>query len=156
GHALAFLDDVDQVNLRRRQRVVDLITEALGTELAGRTVAVLGVTFKPDSDDVRDSPALDIAGSLALRGVTVQATDPEGIGTARAKVPTLDYRASAREAVEGADVVTVLTEWREFRELDPVEVSTWTDARTIIDGRNCLDPGAWRAAGWTYHGLGRS
>ncbi|RZT57474.1 UDPglucose 6-dehydrogenase [Microcella alkaliphila] len=155
GHALAFLDDVDQVNLRRRQRVLDLITDALGTELAGRTVAVLGVTFKPDSDDVRDSPALDIAARLALRGVRVKATDPEGIETARAKVPSLDYHPSARDAVAGAEVVTVLTEWREFRELDPREVSTWTDARTIIDGRNCLDAGAWRAAGWTYHGLGR-
>jgi UDPglucose 6-dehydrogenase len=115
----------------------------------------LGVTFKPDSDDVRDSPALDIATRLALRGVTVTATDPEGIETARAKVPTLDYRSSVREAVAGAEVIAVLTEWREFRELDPREVSTWTDARTIIDGRNCLDAGAWRAAGWTYHGLGR-
>ncbi|WP_096423645.1 UDP-glucose dehydrogenase family protein [Microcella alkaliphila] len=155
GHALAFLDDVDQVNLRRRRRVVELVAEELSSELSGAVVAVLGLAFKPDSDDVRDSPALDIASQLALRGVTVQATDPEAIPTAQARVPALDYRVNTKAAVDGADILILLTEWREFRELDPAEVATWTTARTIIDGRNCLDASEWRAHGWTYRGLGR-
>lgn len=155
GHALDFLDDVDQINLRRRQRVVDLVADAFDGELNGRTIAVLGLAFKPDSDDVRDSPALDIAGRLALRGAIVRATDPEAIETSRRMKPELGYVDSIHEAVAGAEAVVVATEWRQFRELDPKIVSTWTSARTIVDGRNCLDAGEWRAAGWTYVGLGR-
>ena len=155
GQALDFLDDIDQINLRRRQRVVDLLQQELGGDLAGRTVAVLGLAFKPDSDDVRDSPALDIAQRVATLGATVQATDPEAVETARRSQPHLDYRATVDEAVQGADAIVVLTEWRQFRELDPVAVGQVTAARVIIDGRNCLDPGAWREAGFTYVGLGR-
>lgn len=156
GHALAFLDHVDRINVRRRARVVEMVTEELGSELKGAIVAVLGLAFKPDSDDVRDSPALDIASQLALRGVKVQATDPEAIETSRARVPLIDYRPNTRGAVEGADIVLLLTEWREFRALNPAEVGAWTSARTIIDGRNCLDASQWRANGWKYRGLGRS
>ncbi len=154
GQALDFLDDVDQINLRRRQRVVDLLEQHF-EGLAGRTVAVLGLAFKPDSDDVRDSPALDIAQRVAALGATVQATDPEAIETARRSQPQLDYRATVDEAVAGADAIVVLTEWRQFRELDPAVVAESTSARLVIDGRNCLDPGAWRQAGFTYVGLGR-
>lgn len=155
GQALDFLDDVDQINLRRRQRVVDLLEQHFGGDLAGRTVAVLGLAFKPDSDDVRDSPALDIAQRVAARGATVQATDPEAVETARRLQPQLDYRTTVDDAVAGADAIVVLTEWRQFRELDPAVVAQHTAARVIIDGRNCLDPGAWRQAGFTYVGLGR-
>jgi UDPglucose 6-dehydrogenase len=156
GQALDFLDDVDLINLRRRQRVIDLVTDHFGGSLQGRTIAVLGLAFKPDSDDVRDSPALDIATRLEQAGATVTATDPEAIETARRKSPTLNYRATAKEAVAEADAILVLTEWREFRTLDPEEVATWTGARIIVDGRNCLDPAPWRAAGFSYTGLGRS
>jgi UDPglucose 6-dehydrogenase len=154
GHSLDFLDDVDQINLRRRQRVVDLLETQLGG-LAGRTVAVLGLAFKPDSDDVRDSPALDIAQRVASLGAVVQATDPEAVTTAERMYPHLDYRSTVGEAVAGADAIVVLTEWRQFRELDPLVVAQQTAARLIIDGRNCLDSGAWRQAGFTYVGLGR-
>ncbi len=153
--SLAFLDDVDQINLRRRQRVVDLVEQHLGGSLEGRGVAVLGLAFKPESDDVRDSPALDVAGRLAAKGAVVRATDPEAIETARRLKPDLDYRATVDEAIAEADALVVVTEWRQFRELDPAELATRTRARLIIDGRNCLDPEAWRAAGWTYVGLGR-
>ncbi|MFP5291042.1 MAG: UDP-glucose dehydrogenase family protein [Actinomycetes bacterium] len=155
GKSLAFLDHVDQINLRRRVRVVDLLDAELDG-LEGRRVAVLGLAFKPDSDDVRDSPALDVARKLGERGAIVTATDPEAVPTARRLLPELTYAASAREAVEGADAIVVVTEWPEFRELDPAEVATWTPARLVVDGRNCLDPAAWRAAGFTYRGLGRS
>ena len=155
GEALAFLDDVDNINLRRRQRVVDLVAQHLGGSLEGRTVAVLGLAFKPDSDDVRDSPALDVAGRLLDAGAIVRATDPEAIDTSRRREPRLDYRPTVVEAVEGADAVIVLTEWREYRDLDPATLAAATAARLLIDGRNCLEPSAWRAAGWTYVGLGR-
>ncbi len=155
GHALAFLGEVDQINLRRRQRVVDLVAHHLGGELTGRTVAVLGLSFKPNSDDVRDSPALDVASRLLAAGATVRATDPEAIETSRRREPAIDYRSTVGETVEGADAVLVLTEWREYCELDPTALAAQTTARLVIDGRNCLDPAAWRAAGWTYVGLGR-
>jgi UDPglucose 6-dehydrogenase len=155
GHALDFLDNVDQINLRRRQRVVDLVFEHLRGNVRGRTVAVLGLAFKPDSDDVRDSPALDIATRLLAAGAIVTATDPEAISTARLRAPGLDYRDTVEDTVAGAEVIVVVTEWREFRALDPAQVAQWTSARVVIDGRNCLDPAAWRAAGFTYAGLGR-
>lgn len=154
GHSLAFLDEVDKINLRRRQRVVDLVAEHLG-ELSDRTVAVLGLAFKPDSDDVRDSPALDVASRLLAVGARVQATDPEAIETSRLREPHIDYRATVDDAVAGADAVLVLTEWREYRDIDPAALAEVTTARVVIDGRNCLDAAAWRAAGWTYIGLGR-
>lgn len=156
GHALDFLDDVDLINLRRRQRVVDLVTDRFGGAVQGRAVAVLGLAFKPDSDDVRDSPALDIAMRLAQAGATVTATDPEALETARRRAPSLSYRNTVKEAVADADAIVVLTEWSEFRALDAHEVATWTPARIIIDGRNCLDPTLWRSAGFSYSGLGRS
>lgn len=155
GESLAFLDQVDRINLRRRQRVIHLLESHLG-ELAGHRIAVLGLAFKPDSDDVRDSPALDIARRLLATGAEVSATDPQAVHTARRLVPEIDYADSVTEAVARADAIVVLTEWRLFRELDPGEVAPLTPARLIVDGRNCLDPQDWRAAGFTYRGLGRS
>lgn len=155
GQALGFLNEVEQINLRRRQRVIDLLVDRFDGDLTGRTIAVLGLSFKPDSDDVRDSPALDIAGRLVSLGATVQATDPEAIVTAQRRDTRLDYRATVAEAVAGAEALVVLTEWREYRELDAASVATMTDARLIVDGRNCLDSAAWRSAGFTYVGLGR-
>lgn len=155
GDSLAFLREVDEINLRQRQRVVDLAVEALGGSVHRKRVAVLGVTFKPESDDVRDSPALDVAVQLKGLGAEVIATDPEGIENARGRHPQLDYTTSTREALRGADLVVLVTEWREYRGLDPVETGHLVAERRVIDGRNVLDAAAWRAAGWTYRGLGR-
>jgi UDPglucose 6-dehydrogenase len=155
GDSLAFLREVDEINLRQRQRVVDLAVEALGGAVYQKRIAVLGVTFKPESDDVRDSPALDVAVQLKGLGAEVIATDPEGIENARRRHPQLEFSTSTRDALRGADLVVLVTEWREYRNLDPVETGQLVAAPHIIDGRNVLDAAAWRAAGWTYRGLGR-
>ncbi len=155
GESLNFLRDVDAINLRRRQRVIDLAIEAVGGDVVGKRVAVLGLAFKPDSDDVRDSPALDVATRLRELGAIVSATDPEAIETSRRVHPELDYVATADEAAREADVVILLTEWTQFRELDPDAVGALVANRSIVDGRNVLDSVRWRAAGWTYRGLGR-
>ncbi|GAA1225585.1 UDP-glucose/GDP-mannose dehydrogenase family protein [Rhodoglobus aureus] len=155
GDALNFLGEVDAINLRRRERMVDLCREVLGGTIEGAKIAVLGLAFKPDSDDVRDSPALDVAARLAELGGHVRATDPQAIETSRRLRPELDYVASAEEAARDADVVLVLTEWREYRDIDPNELGSVVSVRAILDGRNCLNPVQWREAGWTYRALGR-
>jgi UDPglucose 6-dehydrogenase len=155
GESLSFLREVDEINLRRRIRLADLAAEAVGGELAGATIAVLGLAFKPDSDDVRDSPALDVAARLAELGATVRATDPEAIETSRRVRPGLNYVASVEEAVTGADAVLLLTEWQQYRDLDPQALGSLVRHRAIVDGRNCLDREAWRAAGWDYRAPGR-
>ena len=155
GESVAFLKEVDAINLRRRQRVVDLVVELLDDEPSGKTVAVLGLAFKPHSDDVRDSPALDVAVRLKGLGADVRATDPQAIGNARSLHPQLDYRESFDDAVAGADVVVLVTEWDEYRYLDPVAVGELVATRNVVDGRNSYDPARWRAAGWTYRGLGK-
>ncbi|MCQ6555551.1 UDP-glucose/GDP-mannose dehydrogenase family protein [Streptomyces sp. C10-9-1] len=154
--ALTFLREVDSVNMRRRGHMVELAREAVGGgSFLGKRVAVLGATFKPDSDDVRDSPALNVAGQIQLQGGQVTVYDPKGNDNARRLFPTLAYADSAQEAVRGADVVLHLTEWREFRELDPAVLGEAVSGRIILDGRNALDGEAWRAAGWTYRAMGR-
>jgi UDPglucose 6-dehydrogenase len=155
GTALSFLDEVDKINLRRRDRVATLALESFGGDLTGRRVTVLGLAFKPDSDDVRDAPALDVARRLLDAGARVTATDPEAIETARRLVPELDYVADIDDALEGAELVVLATEWTQFRALDPVAVAGRVERASIIDARNVLDPVAWRAAGWEYRGLGR-
>ena len=142
-------------NLRRRQRVVDLALAAVGGSFAEKTVAVLGAAFKPDSDDVRDSPALDIAACISNAGATVRVYDPKAMHNAALRFPKLDYAPSIADAVAGSDVVLHLTEWREFRDLDPAALTPLVRKAHIIDGRLCLDPQRWRAAGWTYEALGR-
>ncbi|MFJ8083783.1 UDP-glucose dehydrogenase family protein [Streptomyces sp. NPDC096205] len=154
--ALTFLREIDSINMRRRGQMVEMAREALGGgSFLGRRVAVLGATFKPDSDDVRDSPALNVAGQIHLQGGQVTVYDPKGMANARRLFPTLGYADSALEAVRGADVVLHLTEWREFRELDPGALGEAVKARVILDGRNALDPEVWRRAGWTYRAMGR-
>jgi len=155
GESLAFLREVDAVNLRRRQRVVDLIVGLLGGSVHRRRVAVLGLAFKPDSDDVRDSPALDVAVQLHGLGADVVATDPEAIENARGRHPQLHYVDDVATAVEGAEVVVLLTEWSEYRDLDPVQLAERVGSRIVVDGRNVLDSATWRAAGWVYRGMGR-
>ncbi|WP_055601830.1 UDP-glucose dehydrogenase family protein [Streptomyces aureus] len=154
--ALTFLREIDSINMRRRGQMVEMAREALGgSTFLGRRVAVLGATFKPDSDDVRDSPALNVAGQIHLQGGQVTVYDPKGMDNARRLFPTLGYAESALEAVRGADVVLHLTEWREFRELDPAALAEVAASRVILDGRNALDSERWRTAGWTYRAMGR-
>jgi UDPglucose 6-dehydrogenase len=153
--ALSFLREVDSINMRRRVRMVDLAREVCHGSIVGRRVAVLGAAFKPDSDDVRDSPALSVAAQMQLQGAHVTVTDPQAIENARAKWPDIKFAESALEAAEGADVVLLATEWAEYRDLDPVVLGAVVAHRRILDGRNVLDPVRWRAAGWTYRALGR-
>lgn len=155
GDALGFLREVDRINLRRRDRVVTLVRNELGGSLAGRKLAVLGLSFKPDSDDVRDSPALDVACRLVLEGARVALTDPQAIETSQRLMPSLNYLADLLDAVKGAEAVLLLTEWEEYRDLDPVDLATRVSGRTIIDARNCLDVDRWRDAGWRVVSLGR-
>jgi UDPglucose 6-dehydrogenase len=155
SHALTFLAEIDAINLRRRERVAEIARELIGGSLIGKRVAVLGAAFKPNSDDVRDSPALNVAGRLQLQGAHVAVYDPRATENARKIFPTLEYAESAVAACRNADVVLHLTEWAEFREIDPAALGEVVAQRNIVDGRNCLDVEAWRAAGWTYRGLGR-
>jgi UDPglucose 6-dehydrogenase len=156
GTALDFLADVDAVNLRRRDRVVTLATELLGGDVTGKRVAILGAAFKPNSDDIRDSPALAVADTLRRAGATVTVYDPAALANARRAYPELTYTdAGATDAARGAHVVAHLTEWMEFRELDPAVLTPIVAAPVIIDGRNTLDAQLWRRAGWSYHALGR-
>ncbi|WP_029149326.1 UDP-glucose dehydrogenase family protein [Microbacterium indicum] len=155
GDSLAFLKEIDEINLRRRQRVVDLVVDSFDGSVFGKRVAVLGLAFKPDSDDIRDSPALDVAVRLKGLGAEVVAYDPEAIENARRLHPQLSYADSLDAALEGSEAVAVVTEWKQFRELDPAETAAKVARPVIFDGRNVLDPAAWRAAGWTYAGMGR-
>lgn len=153
--ALSFLREVDAINIRRRLRMVDLARELLGGSFLGRTVGVLGAAFKPNSDDVRDSPALDVAAGIRAQGGKVTVYDPQALDNARRAQPALTYGESARAAVRDAHVVLLLTEWAEFREMDPDELAEVVAEKNIVDGRNALDPARWRAAGWHYRALGR-
>ncbi len=155
NQALTFLREVDSINMRRRTRMVEIAREACGGDFIGARVAVLGTAFKPDSDDVRDSPALNVAGQIQLQGATVNVFDPQAMDNSRALFPTLNYATSAFEACEGADAVLVLTEWAEFRSIDPIALKGIVRSAAVIDGRNCLDASAWCAAGWAYRALGR-
>ncbi|MEU4094679.1 UDP-glucose/GDP-mannose dehydrogenase family protein [Streptomyces sp. NPDC026673] len=155
GRSLAFLREVDAINLRRRERTVELSRELCGGSLEGKRVAVLGAAFKPDSDDIRDSPALDIACRIHLQGAEVTVFDPEAMDNARKAYPALGYAVSAPDAVRGADLVLHLTEWPQFGALDPAELAAATARPRIIDGRGFLDGARWAAAGWEFHALGR-
>ncbi|MGN6427257.1 MAG: UDP-glucose dehydrogenase family protein [Leifsonia sp.] len=153
--AVGLLQQVDEINMGRRQRVIDLALESLGGSVLNRRIGVLGAAFKPHTDDVRDSPALNVAAALHLRGAQVVVYDPEARATAQRLFPTLGYADSLREAIEDADLTVVLTEWDEFTSADPSELRALVRGRTVIDARNCLDARAWTAAGWTVRGMGR-
>ncbi|HEY8589806.1 MAG TPA: UDP-glucose/GDP-mannose dehydrogenase family protein [Naasia sp.] len=155
GESVRFLLEVDAINMRRRDRMVDMVVDALGGQVFQKKVAVLGLAFKPDSDDVRDSPSLDVAVRLNGLGARVIATDPQAIPNSIRLHPQLGFATDTRDALFGADVVVLVTEWKEYRELDPTEVGELVRDRIVIDGRNVLDPVSWRQAGWTYHGMGR-
>jgi UDPglucose 6-dehydrogenase len=153
--ALTFLREVDNINMRRRIRMVELAREVCDGSLLGKRVAVLGAAFKPDSDDIRDSPALNVAAQLQLQGAVVRVTDPAAVENCRRDWPQLDYADTAEEAAERADLVLLLTEWKQYRELDPAAFGTVVAHKRVLDGRNALDRDAWVAAGWQYRALGR-
>lgn len=153
--ALMFLREVDQINMRRRAHTVDLARKTLGGDFRGKVVTMLGATFKPDSDDVRDSPSLDVAVAIYNSGANVRIHDPKGIDNAKRVYPHMDYRADLIDAITGSDLVVLGTEWREYRELDPQTLTPLVRTAAIIDARNVLDSQDWRSAGWTFRGLGR-
>ena len=154
--ALTFLREVDAINMRRRDRVVDLAKEAFNGSLLGHRVTVLGCAFKPNSDDVRDSPALAVAGSLSLAGAAVTVYDPEGMDNAKKVFPTLDYAKDTDDALREAELVILATEWKQFKELDPQQAGQLVDNKHIIDGRNVLPVADWQQAGWKVEALGRT
>ncbi|WP_020520202.1 UDP-glucose dehydrogenase family protein [Catelliglobosispora koreensis] len=162
GEALRFLHEVDLINLRRRQRVLNLAADLLsrrigpaGPDLSGAKVTVLGATFKPNTDDVRDAPSLAVAGMLARAGADVRVYDPQGMENAAKALPGVTYAKTMTEAVTGTELVCVLTEWAEFRNADPIALGEVASAKNVIDGRNCLDVSVWKSAGWTVRALGR-
>lgn len=153
--ALTFLREVDAINMRRRSRTVELTRELCGGSLIGKRITVLGAAFKPNSDDVRDSPALSIAAQLQLQGADVTVTDPEAIENARKRFPEIHFETDTDTALRGAHAVLLLTEWMQYAQLDPAHVAELVDCTSILDGRNCLEPGKWLSAGWSYRGIGR-
>ncbi|MEU0412071.1 UDP-glucose/GDP-mannose dehydrogenase family protein [Streptomyces griseorubiginosus] len=155
GGAVSFLREIDEINLRQRRRTVAIARDMVGGGLTGRRIAALGATFKPDSDDVRDSPALAVAAALHGEGADVRLHDPEGMDNARAALPLLAYVPDVAKACEGADLVLHLTEWSDYRRIDPAALAAVTRARKILDARNALDAALWRSAGWTLRALGR-
>jgi UDPglucose 6-dehydrogenase len=153
--ALTFLREVDAINMRRRTRVVELARDLVDGSLLGKRITVLGAAFKPESDDVRDSPALSIAAQLQLQGAVVTVTDPKALQNAALRFPELHYEANTFTAIENSDVLLLLTEWQEYRDLDPYTLASVVSSPRVLDGRNVLDASKWRAAGWSYRGLGR-
>jgi UDPglucose 6-dehydrogenase len=156
SESVGFLREVDAINLRRRDRAVQLTVDALGGAVFNKRITVLGAAFKPHSDDTRDSPALDVAVRLHGLGAQVTVTDPAAIENARRLHPQLTYVPGRDEAIRGADAIVIVTEWDEYRRhLSPEHAASLAAGRAVVDGRNCLDAAAWRAAGWAYYGMGR-
>ena len=156
GHSVSFLREVDAINQRRRRRTVDLVREQAGGDLRGVRVCVLGAAFKPHSDDTRDAPALDVAAQLHEAGAHVVVFDPQAMENARRSHPQLEFAGTALEAADGAQVVALLTEWDQFRGIDPRVLGRVVGARAVVDARNVLDARTWRDAGWRYRALGRA
>ncbi len=154
--SLEFLREIDSINLRARQRMIDLVRADLGEDLKGKKIAVLGAAFKPDSDDVRDSPALDIAAQIHSAGAHVIVHDPKAIDNARRRFPALGFEADVERCISDADAILHLTEWKFYRDLDPARLKTLVKQSIIIDGRNALDRDRWISAGWKFRALGRA
>ena len=156
SQAVEFLKEIDAINLRARQRIIELVRKDLSDDLQGKKVAILGAAFKPDSDDVRDSPALDIAAQIQAAGAIVTVHDPKAIGNAQKRFPALNFADDVNTALKDAEIVLHLTEWKIYREIDPVKVKSIVKNPIVIDGRNALDRELWQSAGWKFRALGRS
>ena len=156
SQAVEFLKEIDAINLRARQRIIELVRKDLSDDLQGKKVAILGAAFKPDSDDVRDSPALDIAAQIQAAGATVTVHDPKAIANAQKRFPALNFADDVNTTLKDAEIVLHLTEWKIYREIDPVKVKSIVKTPIIIDGRNALDRELWQSAGWKFRALGRS
>ncbi len=156
SQALEFLREIDSINIRARQRVIELVRRDLSEDLRGKKIAVLGAAFKPDSDDVRDSPALDIAVQIQAAGAHVTVHDPKAMEPAAKRFPVLNFAQTVEECLTGADIVLHLTEWKMYRELDPAALKAHVAQAIVIDGRNALDREKWLAAGWKFRALGRA
>jgi UDPglucose 6-dehydrogenase len=156
SQAVEFLKEIDAINLRARQRIIELVRKDLSDDLQGKRVAILGAAFKPDSDDVRDSPALDIAAQIQAAGATVTVHDPKAIANAQKRFPALNFADDVNTTLKDAEIVLHLTEWKIYREIDPVKVKSIVKTPIIIDGRNALDRELWQSAGWKFRALGRS
>ena len=156
SQAVEFLKEIDAINLRARQRVIELVRKDLSDDLQGKKVAILGAAFKPDSDDVRDSPALDIAAQIQAAGAVVTVHDPKAIANAQKRFPALNFADDVNATLKDAEIVLHLTEWKIYREIDPVKVKSIVKNPIIIDGRNALDRHLWQSAGWKFRALGRS
>ena len=154
--AVEFLKEIDAINLRARQRIIELVRKDLSDNLQGKKVAILGAAFKPDSDDVRDSPALDIAVQIQAAGAIVTVHDPKAIANAQKRFPVLNFSTEINDTLKDAEIVLHLTEWKIYREIDPVKIKSLVKNATMIDGRNALDRQLWRNAGWKFRALGRS
>ena len=154
--AVEFLKEVDAINLRARQRIIELVRRDLSEDLVGKKVAILGAAFKPDSDDVRDSPALDIAAQIQAAGAVVTVHDPKAIANAQKRFPALQFAEEINNTLKDAEIVLHLTEWKIYREINPAQVKSLVKTAIMIDGRNALDRDAWRAAGWKFRALGRT
>lgn len=151
----ALLATVDDINLGQRSGLVAAIAAHFGGDVAGRRIAVLGAAFKPESDDIRDSPAIDIALELHRRGAIVTLTDPAALPNVADRYPELSLTHGLADTLRDAECVVVATEWTEYREIDPAVAAELVAERTVFDGRNCLDRASWSAAGWLYRGIGR-
>ena len=156
SQAVEFLKEIDAINLRARQRVIELVRKDLSDDLQGKKVAILGAAFKPDSDDVRDSPALDIAAQIQAAGAVVTVHDPKAIANAQKRFPALNFADDVNATLKDAEIVLHLTEWKIYREIDPVKVKSIVKNPIVIDGRNALDRDLWQSAGWKFRALGRS
>ncbi len=155
GQPLEIVDTVIGVNTRQQERMVEKIVASLGGDANGKTIAMLGLSFKPETDDVRDSPALNIAAALQMRGARVQAFDPQAMDAARKEVPELVLCGDAYEASQGADALVLATEWNQFRMLDFERIRKLLAQPVVVDLRNVYDPGPMRAAGFEYVCVGR-
>lgn len=153
--AVSFLREVDKINLRRRERLVSLVGGLLGGDFLGKQIAFLGAAFKPNSDDVRDSPALNVAATIHLKGASVRVHDPRALENAKKMFPTLTYCAAVEDACRGADLVVHATEWDEYRAIDPAAFTSLVRRPILVDARNALDYELWTASGWHVHALGR-
>ncbi|GAB3241327.1 UDP-glucose/GDP-mannose dehydrogenase family protein [Mycolicibacterium hippocampi] len=153
--AVSFLREIDKINLRRRERLVALVGSVFAGDFLGRRIAVLGAAFKPNSDDVRDSPALNVAAAMHLKGASVRVHDPQAIENAKKMFPTLTYCETIKDACNHADLVVLATEWPEYRNIDPIEFLGVVHQPVLVDARNTLDHDFWSQSGWTVYALGR-